>query len=126
MKTLVKYLLPVICFAVFFCKTDISFAGEQAAKSDSVLEATVDCSSISESEHDICIPRPTTFEAPQHLRSVQRRCDAGQKYSTCIFIKGGKAVSAASYIDCQNNSKQIFSNLPVPAVRLLKLGRLII
>ncbi len=126
MRTLLKYLLPLICFAVFFCKTDNLSAGEPMVVSDSVLEATVDCSSICESEHDICVPRPTTFEAPQHCRSVQRRSEVGHKYSTCIFIKGGKAVSAAGYINCQNNSKQLFSNLPVPAVRLLKLGRLII
>lgn len=127
MKNLVKYLFPVICFAVFFCKADNICFEKQKAFDYCVLEATAaDVSSISESEQDICLSRPVTYEAPQSVRNVQRRGEAGQKYSTCTFIKGGKRVSAAGYINRQNNSKQVFSTLAEPAMRLSRLGKLII
>lgn len=127
MKNLVKYLFPVICFAVFFCKADNICFWEQTDCNCCVLEAVAsDVLSISESGQDICLSRPVTFEAPQSVRNAQRRGEAGHKYSTCTFTKGGKRVSVAGYISCQNNSKQIFSTLPEPAMRLSRLGKLII
>ena len=126
MRNLVKYLLPVFCFAVFFCNADDIHMEKQMVQICGVLEATAaDVPAFSESGHDLCMPHPVTFEAPQNLRTPQRRTDAGQRFS-CAFVKVGKRVCADFYIQCQNNSKQIFSKLPEQAMRLSRLGKLII
>ena len=125
MKYLVKYLLPVICFAVFFCNADDFVVKGPVDHNVCVLEAVADNASICEAEQDLCMARPTTIEAPQTARSLQRRSEVGSRYS-CSFSKGGKIVSTATYINCQNNSKQVFSKLSEPAMRLQRLGKLII
>ncbi len=126
MRNLFKYLLPVICFAVFFCKADNLHVEVQTVQDYGVLEAkAADIPAFSEPGHELCMTNHTTFEAPQNMRSPQRRTDGGQK-GPYAFVKGGKAISTDIFIHCQNNTRQIFSKLPEPAMRLSRLGKLII
>jgi hypothetical protein len=125
MKHLVKYLLPLICFVVFFCKADGAVVENRMSADAYMLEAVAENAQFCEREQDLCMARPTTLEAPQTARNMQRRSEVGSKHS-CSFSKGGKLVSASTYINCQNNSKQVFSRLSEPSLRLTRLGKLII
>lgn len=125
MRHLVKYLLPLICFVVFFCKADGAVVENRMSADAYMLETVAENAQFCEREQDLCMARPTTLEAPQTARNMQRRSEVGSKHS-CSFSKGGKFVSASTYINCQNNSKQVFSRLSEPSLRLTRLGKLII
>ena len=84
MRHLVKYLLPLICFVVFFCKADGAVVENRMSADAYMLEAVAENAQFCEREQDLCMARPTTLEAPQTARNMQRRSEVGSKHS-CSF-----------------------------------------
>lgn len=126
MKTLLKYLFPVIAALAFLNGPDNSApaAADDASVPASQAHMTSD-SKISETESELCLPRQVSSACPQQLQSSARRT-GGMHRNNIEFTKSGKIINADLRYFIQRQSIIIHCSLIEPALRLLYLGRLII
>lgn len=122
---LLKYLLPVVVFAVFSYSTDVSVPEtmEDFLREYAVEAASQD--SVSPAETELCLPRQISVANTLRVQNTARRTNCS--FRTGIeFTKSGKVINAGLRYFIQRNSILTYSSMTEPSSILLSLGRLII
>lgn len=126
MRSLIKYLFPLLMALAFWNCTDGSAAAvsEDSSNAVSFIYNESD-SDISETKSEFCLPRQVSFASVYRVHVSSRRTGGVHK-NNIEFVKSGKVINAdLSYIN-QRKSIIIHSSKMEPAFRLLSLGKLII
>lgn len=127
MKRLIKYLILFVAAVVFLeasGSTDISFHNGEEACADYIAEYGFS-TTLSETEHDICLPRQISSASHARVQSSSRRTVSTQRHHL-EFVKTGRIINAGIRYFIQKNSINIHSSLTDPSENLTRLGRLII
>lgn len=125
MISLLKYLLPVIFAATFWCGAGHSADVVEEYFMGSSITASVSQTAISASDQELCLPRQVSFANTVRLIGNARRTGSIQR-SSLEFAKSGKVINAGVRYFTQNISIIIHSAMIKPSCRLKCLGRLII
>lgn len=120
MKTLLKYLIPLLMAAAFWGGGEMP--SSVPVGSD---EFVTFISDASDSQSDLWIPRQISSSAPVRILNGARRTGSMQR-NNLEFAKAGKVVNVVICCFIQNKSITTLSSRTEPANLLLSLGRLII
>ena len=124
MGKMLKYLLPfVACFVFWGSAEEEIHVAEQVC--DMVFDMDACQHSLSEPDHELCLPRQISVSGPVRVQSGARRTGGVQRTSL-EFTKAGKTVNAGVRYSVQNKSIISHSSMIEPCCRLISLGKLII
>ena len=122
---LLKYLLPIVVFAVFSYSTDASVPEtmEDFLREYAVEAASQD--SVSPAETELCLPRQISVANTLRVQNTARRTNCSLRTSL-EFAKSGKVINAGLRYFIQRSSIYRHSSMTEPSSILLSLGKLII
>lgn len=124
MKTLLKYLIPLLMAAAFWGGGEMP-SSVPVGSDESVANVVTFISDASDSQSDLWIPRQISSSAPVRILNGARRTGSMQR-NNLEFAKAGKVVNVVICCFIQNKSITTLSSRTEPANLLLSLGRLII
>lgn len=122
MKGFLKYLLPIVAAAIFWC---CKSAAAETASAYAPIQEDICQTSISACDSELCLPLQNNTSYGCRLQNVIRRNSGVQKL--CLaFIKSGKIQNASRVCSSLRKSFILHSTLVIPLIRLHSLGKLII
>ena len=128
MKKLLKYLLPILLFAVFSHGTegtvsDVSLEDFRAVE-ESIFAHQCTISDPG-ADSEFCLPRQSSSANTFRAHNSSKRTPSAHRTNT-VFIASGKVINSALRFFIQNISIITRSSLTDPSCKLIRMGKLII
>ena len=128
--TIMKPRLLIISILTLLCTAFINAAEKDCnnlqPEISKIIAGHISAHELSSPEHNILLPRQTSFTSPTQTRTVSKRNNIQKYQFRYIFLLSGKALSKSFIETYQHSFHSFTSGLLTPYRHHLSLGRLII
>ena len=126
MKSMLKYILPLLCFVALMNSSEATANGGDICKAMPEVMVTTSNACISTDDAECTPIRPTSsVNNGQRVQKNSRHNNTSQRRSGA-FLKAGRVVNLHLHDNTYTNQRLILTSFPFTAQRLISWGRLII